>query len=128
MGERFYLYACEALAVGNRQWVGKRRIWSDDLDVSMPPGWMIELAAQVKLIEPELMEGRLARGMIVGSAVIERVVPPDPRDGAAGRYRWELTDVERLRTPRKPHRHPQPIWLIRFRSTTCWWRRMRANS
>ena len=28
-------------------------IWSDDLRAGTPPAWMIELAEQVKLIEPE---------------------------------------------------------------------------
>jgi hypothetical protein len=47
VGERFYIYACKAKA--------KQPIWSDDLRVGTPPAWMIELAEQVKLIEPELL-------------------------------------------------------------------------
>jgi hypothetical protein len=36
LGERFYIYAAKAKA--------KRLIWSEDLGVRTPPGWMIELA------------------------------------------------------------------------------------
>src|SRR4051794_13324631 len=47
------------------------KIWSRDL--GMPgadlPDWMIELAEQVKMIEPGAL---LPKGVIVGSAVIER--------------------------------------------------------
>jgi hypothetical protein len=34
-------------------------IWSDDLRAGTPPAWMIELAEQVKLIEPELLRGAM---------------------------------------------------------------------
>jgi hypothetical protein len=46
IGERFYIYAAKVRA--------KTPIWSDDLRVATPPPplWMIELAEQVKLIEP----------------------------------------------------------------------------
>jgi hypothetical protein len=48
-------------------------LWSDDLRVAAPPppAWMIELAEQVKMIEPGTL---LPTGVIVGSAVIEGVV------------------------------------------------------
>src|SRR4051812_27662401 len=62
VGERFYIYACKAKA--------KRLIWSDDLRAGTPPDWMIELAEQVRMIEPDAL---LPTGVIVGSAVIERV-------------------------------------------------------
>jgi hypothetical protein len=49
-------------------------IWSDDLRAGTPPAWMIELAEQVKLIEPELLRGAMfPTGVIVGSAVIDYV-------------------------------------------------------
>ena len=51
VGERFFIYACKAKA--------KQPIWSDDLRVGTPPAWMIELAEQVKLIEPELLRGAM---------------------------------------------------------------------
>ena len=47
VGERFFIYACKAKATPPVP------IWSDDLRVGTPPAWMIELAEQVKLIEPE---------------------------------------------------------------------------
>src|SRR6476659_3906416 len=63
VGERFYIYAAKARA--------KLPIWSADLSLGTPPAWLVELAAQVKLIEPELLGGMvLPTGVIVGSAVI----------------------------------------------------------
>ena len=71
---------------------------------------MIELAGQVGMIEPELLQNRalLPTGVIVGSAVIERV----SQVGAV--YRWPLAGVERAKRLRKPARAPQPVWFIRF--------------
>ena len=61
---------------------------------------MIELAEQVKLIEPEWLAAGLPTGVIVGSAaVIERVIPPKTADGRAGLFRWQLADVRRLVLP-----------------------------
>jgi hypothetical protein len=56
VGERFFIYACKAKA--------KQPIWSDDLRVGTPPAWMIELAEQVKLIEPELLRGAMLSAVI----------------------------------------------------------------
>jgi hypothetical protein len=71
---------------------------------------MIELAETVKLIEPELLRGAmLPMGVIVGSAVIERVTPPDPSDTGALLH-WHLADVKRAKKFRKPKAHPQPVW------------------
>jgi hypothetical protein len=63
------------------------------------------------MIEPGAL---LPRGVIVGSVVIEKVIPPDPSDGEVGLFRWELADVKRLATPRKPKGHPQPVWFNPF--------------
>jgi hypothetical protein len=49
VGERFLIYACKPKATPPVP------IWSDDLRAGTPPAWMIELAEQVKLIEPELL-------------------------------------------------------------------------
>lgn len=100
VGERFYIYACKAKA--------KRPIWSDDLRVGTPPGWMIELAKQVGMIEPGAL---MPAGVIVGSAVIEKVIPPN---NDSDLFRWQLADVKRLATPRKPKGHPQPEWFNPF--------------
>lgn len=69
---------------------------------------MVELAGQVGLIEPDALAA-LPVGVIVGSAVIERVEPVP----AAGPYRfaWHLGDVERVEQTRKPKGHPQPVWF-----------------
>ena len=59
VGERFFIYACKAKAT-------PVPIWSDDLRAGTPPAWMIELAEQVKLMEPELLGGAmLPTGVIV---------------------------------------------------------------
>lgn len=95
VGQRFHIYASKSPA---------KTIWSRDL--AMPgealPEWMIELAEQVKLIAPGT---ELPTGVIVGSAVIERV------SQIGSIYRWHLRDVERATTFVKPERHPQPVWF-----------------
>jgi hypothetical protein len=106
VGERFYIYACKAKAKPAVP------VWSDDLRAGSPPEWMIELAEQVKLIKADAL-GELPTGVIVGSAVIERVTPPDPRDSAA-LFRWHLINVERAKRFRKPTGHPQPVWFKPF--------------
>lgn len=111
IGERFYIYASKARATL------PVTVWSDDLRPATPPGWMVELAAQVKLFE-ELRSasgaaGELPTGVIVGSAVIERVTPPDPGEAGAP-FRWHLVDVERATTFRRPARMPQPVWFNPF--------------
>jgi hypothetical protein len=134
VGERFYIYAAKAKA--------RPPIWSADLQAAEPPAWMIELAEQVKLIEPELLAGAvLPTGVIVGTAVVEGVeevlessgvgsggVMESLRDGV-GRNRsttpalptqplrhflWHLTDVRRATRLRRPTRQPQPGWFRPF--------------
>jgi hypothetical protein len=80
-------------------------VWSDDLRVAAPPppAWMIELAEQVRMIERGAL-ALLPTGVIVGSAVIERVSRVDDL------YRWHLVDVRRATGRlRKPRGHPQPV-------------------
>ena len=50
-------------------------------------------------------------GVIVGSAVIDHCVENNdhPR-----KYPWHLSDVKRLKRPRKPKRMPQPVWFTPF--------------
>jgi hypothetical protein len=104
IGQRFWIYASKGS--GARVQSSGKTVWSRDLSTSgAPPAWMLELAEQIKLIPPGL---ELARGVIVGSAVIERVSHVDSI------YAWHLTDVERAVTFRKPKRHPQPVWFTPF--------------
>ena len=112
LGERFYIYAAKKkLAVARG---GQWPVWSKDLAAGErppPPLWMIELAEQVGMIEPGAIE-KLPTGVIVGTAVIERVTQVD-QGGAM--YRWHLADVERARGKlRKPKGHPQPVWFKAF--------------
>src|SRR5829696_3720092 len=101
VGERFYIYACKRKAsVASGQWPVKR---ADNIVVpgEPPPAWMIELAEQVKMIDPGAL---LPTGVIVGSAVIERVSQVDSV------YHWHLADVRRAKKLRRPSGHPQPVW------------------
>jgi hypothetical protein len=123
VGERFLIYACKAKAT-------PVPIWSDDLRAGRPPAWMIELAEQVKLIEAGAI---LPTGVIVGSAIIERVTQrsevrsqrsDEPSLTASSLtsdlcpltsiYEWHLTDVKRAKNFRKPKGHPQPVWFRPF--------------
>src|SRR4051812_15413576 len=75
VGERFWIYASRK-SVDRNQWSVGKGIWSRDLSTpgELLPAWMLELAEQVRLIEPELLRGTLLpTGVIVGSAVVERV-------------------------------------------------------
>jgi hypothetical protein len=87
-------------------------IWSADLRVATPPQWMLELAEQVGMIEAGAL---LPTGVIVGSAVIERVSGPlSVVSGEEGVYQWHLADVRRATRLRRPARHPQPVWFNPF--------------
>ncbi len=53
IGERFYIYASKRkLSVASCQL--PVQAWSEDLRAGTPPGWMVELAEQIRMIEPEL--------------------------------------------------------------------------
>ncbi len=97
IGRRFYIYASKTPV--------SRPIWSEDLRVGHPPGWMIELAEQVGLLGPD---ADLATGCIIGSAVIEKVSRNDDI------FEWHLKEVKRLARQRKPSGHPQPVWFNPF--------------
>ena len=93
-----------------------------------PPEWLLELAEQLRLIEPGTP---LPTGVIVGSAVIEKVTQvrdqesgvrdQESEDGLTSDLRrltsvfaWHLAGVQRADRPRKPTRHPQPAWFRPF--------------
>src|SRR5438105_2623489 len=99
IGQRFFIYASKSAAKM------QGGIWSNDLVAQAPPPWMIELAEQVGMIE---QHASLPTGVIVGSAVIERVSRVDTM------YRWHLVDVQRAKRFRKPRLHPQPVWFMPF--------------
>jgi hypothetical protein len=104
IGRRFHIYASKGAAAAGKA------VWSRDLAVpprEALPAWMIELAEQVGMIEPGAL-ALLPRGVIVGSAVIEKVSRVDDV------YRWHLADVERAQTLRKPRGRPQPVWFHPF--------------
>jgi hypothetical protein len=109
-GKRFYIYASQKkMPVALEQVVERaaQRIWSDDLAVTTPrrgehpPAWLMELAE-------ELILDKLPRGVIVGSAVIEKVTRGEQF------FEWHLGDVQRIKKFRKPTGHPQPVWFNPF--------------
>lgn len=104
IGQRFWIYASMKPA-----WTSASRSWSTDLSVEEAPSWLLDLADGLKLY-PEL----LPRGLIVGSAVIDRVTPWDADDGLGyeGLWRWHLRDVERCDKPVRPKGQPQPVWWL----------------
>ena len=111
IGERFYIYAAKKpdppTAPGG--------VWSLDLAMpgrtagagGAPPPWMLELAELLILKQ-------LPTGLIVGSAVIDKVTRNPSPSSAQTLYEWHLTGVERAATPRKPTGHPQPVWFTPF--------------
>ena len=109
LGERFYIYAARnTMPVASERLAqdAAAKIWSDDLAVpgpksGEPPAWLMELAE-------ELILDKLPRGVIVGSAVIEKVTRSEQF------YEWHLGDVQRARKFRKPIGHPQPVWFEPF--------------
>ena len=52
--------------------------------------------------------GGLPVGQLVGTAVICRCT------GERGSFEWHLSAVRRLKRPRKPRKHPQPVWFEPF--------------
>ena len=106
IGERFWIYASKQPAAGGGRGRGKAAgVWSRDLAAAGagPPRWMWELAEEL------ILRGGLPTGVIVGSAVIEKVTGDD----AAG-FQWYLAGVERAEHLRKPKGHPQPGWFRPF--------------
>ena len=107
IGQRFYIYASKGSEV-RVQGSGKSKAWSRDLAVPAGdalPAWMIELAEQVGMIEAGAL---LPTGVIVGSAVIEKVTRNHDL------FEWHLAGIERAKKLRKPSGHPQPVWFHPF--------------
>lgn len=75
---------------------------------TLPP-WMTELANGLRLFPHEL-----PTGVIVGSAVIEKVSRMQSPSGEDGMYQWHLAGVKRAKRLRKPAGHPQPVWFTPF--------------
>jgi len=109
VGQRFYLYASKGRGAKLNP---TAKPWSADLAVPgtdgspVTPPWILELANGMKLFPAEL-----PTGVIVGSAVIEKVTPGDASLGSGGMWCWHLADVRRETTPRKPTGRPQPVWF-----------------
>jgi hypothetical protein len=106
VGERFWIYATKGKSRPDSLPGGG---FSHDLalPIDVPP-WVRELSLGLKLFRGL----DLPRGLVVGTAVIEKVTPPPT--GEEGLWQWHLAEVERLTTPRVPTNHPQPAWFRPF--------------
>jgi hypothetical protein len=114
VGEAFYLYASKTLVAGAGFGAAlPRGVWSTDLAVpgEPPAPWVAELAEMLRQQRPGVA---WPTGVIVGTAVIDRVTRRAAAAAGAGMYEWHLTDVRRLPQPIKPDRHPQPAWFRPF--------------
>ncbi len=104
IGERFWIYAAG-------KWPRKtgKAVWSTDLSTAgaAPPPWMMELAQA-------LIFKDLPTGVIVGSAIIEKVTPAPSSTCGDGMFQWHLADVERAKRFRIPKGHPQPACFEPF--------------
>ncbi len=106
VGERFWIYAAKAKVKGSLLSVKAppARVWSSDLELPRDtPPWMLELAEALRIFPEDL-----PRGVIVGSAIIDRVTPG--QGVTEGLYHWHLADVQRAKRPRSPKGQPQPVW------------------
>ncbi len=97
IGERFYIYATQ-------KWATPKKGFSDNLEIPESMPWMVELANAMKIFPVDL-----PTGMIVGTAVIEKVTQGS--GATSGYYHWHLKDVQRLTNLIKPKGHPQPVWF-----------------
>ena len=61
----------------------------------------------IELAELLILE-KLPSGLLVGTASIGECRRVD------GGYEWHLQDVKRLASPRKPMKHPQPVFFYPF--------------
>ena len=93
IGERFYIYAAKG--------EGTKALRHEGTE---GPAVSDTLAPALSQRETEA----LPRGVIVGSAVIAQC------EANNSHYEWHLTDVKRLKRPRKPKRMPQPVWFTPF--------------
>jgi predicted transcriptional regulator len=121
IGERFYIYASRQWAAGKLILEGCRssvvsgplsvdqKAWSTDLAMAgdEPQPWMMELAKMLILTD-------LPMGVIVGSAVIEKVTQAASTSTGQVLYEWHLGGIERAKKLRKPKGHPQPVWFTPF--------------
>ena len=92
IGERFYIYASRQL--GDLKGFAKLGCKPGDL----PVGVLVGTAKITKCNQASRLKSKIRRG--------------GPH--AVPLYEWHLTDVQRLKRPRKPKGHPQPVWFQPF--------------
>ena len=109
IGERFWIYVPKTKGKKALSHEGEKGIWSEDLSSQQPPPWIVELETAIELFDDEL-----PTGVIVGSAVIDRVACHAPLFNQQTFYQWHLRDVRRVSRLRRPARQPQPSWFRPF--------------
>lgn len=108
IGERFYIYAAKGTAISH--------------PLSAVSGQIASSPDRQSATSPHF-----PTGLIVGTAVIRSCQPAaiSHQPGARGResqagtpvpliYEWHLTEVRRMKRPRKPSGQPQPVWFRPF--------------
>ena len=93
IGERFYIYAAKGEGTKALRHEGTEGSAVSDT-----------LAPALSQRETEA----LPRGVIVGTAIITGC------ERNNGQYQWHLSDVKRVKRPRKPKGMPQPVWFTPF--------------
>jgi hypothetical protein len=117
IGERFYIYASKGtgrLPIGEALTPGPSPTGRGEVEALTPdpaPMGNGDDDAPTPALSRREAEA-LPRGLIVGSAVISHVT----EGTQAGRvcHQWHLSDVRRLKRPRRPRRMPQPVWFRPF--------------
>jgi hypothetical protein len=105
IGEQFYIYAA-------KKWAGVQVPRSE-----VRPQKSEETGPMTSdlcpLTSPPESFPEFPTGVIVGTATITHceLAPPN---GHQPTYCWHLSDVQRIKTPRRPTRQPQPVWFKPF--------------
>ena len=76
----------------------------------------IRISKSETIPNPQMTNGELPTGLLVGTAVISRCTRStgSGRGRTNGSYHWYLKNVKRLARPRKPKNMPQPVWFNPF--------------
>ncbi len=107
IGERFYIYAA-------RPKTQEEKDGGEALTPDPSPG-----PRSRRRGEKDLHAGVIVGTAIITGCTVVRASRPNGNGAWAGRpchqhYQWHLSDVKRLKQPRKPKRMPQPVWFTPF--------------
>ncbi len=125
IGERFYIYASKGtgqLAIGNGAGSTLTPALSQREREQLPTGVIVGSATitQCTVVRASCPNGNGARAGSPCHRNGTRAGSPCHQNGTrAGspchrHYQWHLSDVKRLKRPRKPKGMPQPVWFTPF--------------